>query len=62
LIELDHFDIVPEWGHERRDTPLRRVREVCEALRVLVNDIRKAWGFGTGWIEIRTTIVPRERK
>ena len=28
LIELDHFDIVPEWGHERRDTPLRRVRSV----------------------------------
>lgn len=36
LIELDHFDILAELGDERRDTPLRRVREVCKAVRVLV--------------------------
>ena len=36
LIELDHFDILAEWGDERRDTPLRRVCEVCEAVILLV--------------------------
>lgn len=62
LIELDHFDILAEWVDERRDTPLRRVREVCEAVRMLVNGIRKAWGLGLAGLRYVQQLSQREMK